>query len=86
MPSNSTEGHDRGEKFANCHASESLREYLMIDIPARRVELYRKGADGLWVSRPTEMTPADACIDLQSVKLKIDLAMLFAATFAATRH
>ena len=34
--------------------------------------------DGLWVLHPTEMTTADACNDLQSVKLKIDPAMLFA--------
>ena len=68
----------RGEKFANYRAIESLAEYVMIDIPARRVELYRKGADGLWVLHPTEMMQPDASITLQSVKLKIDSATLFA--------
>ena len=76
--SKSTEAYDRGEKFANYRAIESLAEYVMIDIPARRVELYRKGTDGLWVLHPTEMMQPDASITLQSVKLKIDSATLFA--------
>ena len=76
--SKSTEAYDRGEKFANYRAIESLAEYVMIDIPARRVDLFRKGHDGLWVLHPTEMTSADACITLESVKLKIDSATLFA--------
>ena len=68
----------RGEKFANHRAIESLAEYVMIDIPSRRVELYRKGTDGLWVLHPTEMMQPDACITLESVKLKIDSSTLFA--------
>lgn len=76
--SKSTEAYDRGDKFANYRAIESLAEYVMIDIPARRVELYRKGADGLWVLHPTEMMQADAYITFESVKLKVDSATLFA--------
>ena len=76
--SKSTEAYDRGEKFANYRAIESLAEYVMIDIPARRVELYRKGTDGLWVLHPTEMMQPDASTTLESVKLKIDSATLFA--------
>ena len=76
--SKSTEAYDRGEKFANYRAIDALDEYVMIDINSRRVDLYRKGADGLWVLHPTEMRQPDACIDLQSVKLKIDAATLFA--------
>ena len=76
--SKSTEAYDRGAKFANYRAIETLTEYAMIDINARRVELYRKGADGLWVLHPTEMSLADASIDLQSVQLKISAATLFA--------
>ena len=76
--SKSTEAYDRGDKFANYRAIESLAEYVMIDIPARRVELYRRGADGLWVLHPTEMMQPDASITLESVKLKIDSATLFA--------
>ena len=76
--SKSTEAYDRGEKFANYRAIESLAEYVMIDILARRVDLYRKGVDGLWVLHPAEMTKADASISLESVKLKIDSATLLA--------
>ena len=76
--SKSTEAYDRGEKFANYRAIDALDEYVMIDINSRRVDLYRKGADGLWVLHPTEMRQPDACIDLHSVKLKIDAATLFA--------
>ena len=50
----------------------------MIDINARGVDLYRKGADGVWVLHPSEMSQTDACIELQSIKLKIDAATLFA--------
>ena len=76
--SKSTEAYDRGEKFANYRAIDALSEYVMIDINTRRVDLYRKGADGLWVLHPAEMMQADACITLASVKLKIDAATLFA--------
>lgn len=76
--SKSTEAYDRGAKFANYRAIETLAEYAMIDINTRRVDLYRKGADGLWVLHPTEMMQPDASITLASVKLKIDSATLFA--------
>lgn len=76
--SKSTEAYDRGEKFANYRAIETLAEYAMIDINSRRVDLYRKGADGLWVLHPSEMTDAAASFEMQSVKLKIDAATLFA--------
>ena len=76
--SKSTEAYDRGDKFASYRAIESLAEYVMIDIPARRVELYRKGTDGLWVLHPTEMTQVEASINFESVQLKIDAATLFA--------
>ena len=76
--SKSTEAYDRGEKFANYRAVDTLCEYVMIDINSRGVDLYRKGADGLWVLHPTEMLQPDAHITLGSVKLKIDSATLFA--------
>jgi Uma2 family endonuclease len=76
--SKSTEAYDRGEKFANYRAIESLAEYAMIDINARRIDLYRKGTDGLWVLHPIEMTQAEAHIDLQSVELNLRAATLFA--------
>ena len=76
--SKSTEAYDRGEKFANYRAIEALSEYVMIDINARRVDLYRKGAEGLWVLHPIEMKAVGARISLASVDLSMDAATLFA--------
>ena len=76
--SKSTEAYDRGEKFANYRAIDTLCEYVMIDINSRRVDLHRKGTDGLWVLHPSEMVQVGATVTLESVKLKIDSATLFA--------
>jgi Uma2 family endonuclease len=48
----STAAFDRGDKFADDRTLSSLREYLLIDVDRRRCELYRLGADGLWVLHP----------------------------------
>ena len=76
--SKSTEAYDRGEKFANYRAIEALAEYAMIDINTRRVDLYRKGADGLWVLHPTELSAPEASVTLNSINLSISADALFA--------
>lgn len=43
--SESTAAYDRGAKFAAYRKLESLQEYLLVDIDARRLELYRREAD-----------------------------------------
>lgn len=43
--SDSTSAYDRGTKFAAYRKLASLNEYLLIDIDARRLELYRREAD-----------------------------------------
>ena len=48
----STAAFDRGDKFADYRTLGSLREYLLVDVDRRRCELYRLGADGLWVLHP----------------------------------
>ena len=50
----STAAFDRGDKFAAYRQLPSLAEFLLVDIDARRCELFRKGADGLWVLHPTQ--------------------------------
>ena len=50
----STSAYDRGDKFADYRALPSLAEYLLVDVDKRRCDLYRKGADGLWVLHPTQ--------------------------------
>ena len=47
--SESTAASDRGDKFAAYRSLPSLREYVLVDIPARRVETFRRAADKEWL-------------------------------------
>jgi len=47
--SESTADYDRGGKFVVYRKLESLREYLIVDIDARRVECFRRTADNDWL-------------------------------------
>jgi len=71
----STGAFDRGEKFNAYRALPSLQEYLLVDVHARRCDLYRKGADGLWVLHPSA---AGAGVQLASVDLAISGEALWA--------
>ncbi len=46
--SDSTAAYDRGDKFADYRKLESLQEYAIVDIEARRVECYRRNAENRW--------------------------------------
>jgi Uma2 family endonuclease len=46
--SDSTEGFDRGDKFADYRRSESLEEYVLISQTLMSVEVYRRQAAGRW--------------------------------------
>lgn len=46
--SETTQAYDRGVKFATYRQIPQLREYLLIDPDTRSVELFRRGADGLF--------------------------------------
>lgn len=66
--SDSTAAFDRGQKFAAYRRLESLREYLLVDIEARRLELYRReGAHWLLLETESSETP----LQLQSVDVSI---------------
>jgi Uma2 family endonuclease len=69
-----TAAYDRGDKFAAYRTLESLREYLLVDIGSRRSDLYRKGADGLWVLHPFSGSQA---VHLSSVDLTISAESLW---------
>jgi Uma2 family endonuclease len=71
----STSAFDRGEKFAAYRQLPSLAEFLLVDIDARRCELYRKGTDGLWVLHPTQ---GEEPLHLASVGLTIGAQDLWA--------
>ncbi len=64
-----TAAYDRGDKFAYYRMLPRLLEYLLVDIDARRCDLFRKQApDGLWVLHPTDEAQA---LHLASVDLSI---------------
>jgi Uma2 family endonuclease len=46
--SKSTEGYDRGEKFAKYREIPSLRHYVLISQAQRRVDVYTRNDDGSW--------------------------------------
>ena len=71
----STAAYDRGEKFANYRRLPSLQEYLLVDVDLLRCDLFRRGADGLWVLHP--FGPDDA-VHLASVDLTVPAADLWA--------
>ena len=71
----STAAYDRGEKFARYRQIASLAEVAFIDLDTRRADVYRKGADGLWVLHPFD---AGADVSLASMNLTLSAATLFA--------
>lgn len=46
--SDSTEAHDRGEKFAHYRRLPALREYVLVSQNERRIEVWRKNERGRW--------------------------------------
>lgn len=70
-----TAAYDRGDKFAHYRSITSLSEYVLVDIDSRRADVYRKGADGLWVLHPFD---PDQVVVLASVGLEIGADRLFA--------
>ena len=71
-----TAAYDRGDKFACYRMLPHLREYLLVDIDARRCDLFRRQAsDGLWVLHPTH---GDEALHLASVELSVRAEVLWA--------
>jgi Uma2 family endonuclease len=70
----STAAYDRGVKFGLYRGIPSLCEYVLIDPDLGRVELYRRGADGLWVLH--DILP-DTPLQLTSVGIEVPWATLF---------
>ncbi|MDR2837333.1 MAG: Uma2 family endonuclease [Azonexus sp.] len=70
-----TAAYDLGQKFVHYRQIPSLAEIAFIDLDERRADVYRKGADGLWVLHP--FGPG-AAVQFASVDLTITAAALFA--------
>ena len=61
-----TQSYDRGSKFTLYRSLPSLREYMLVDPDTREVQLFRRGADGLFTlhdltGRPNITVESIAC-------------------------
>lgn len=70
----STAGYDRGDKFAAYRMLESLQEYVVVDIEARRVECFRRNAENHWVLY--DYAGADIA-EFASIDLRLSVADVF---------
>ncbi len=73
----STQGYDRGQKFALYRRIPSLQEYILVDPETRRVEAFRRGANGLWVLH--DMSDGVA-LDVASLDVSTSLEEVFDGT------
>lgn len=70
-----TQGYDRGLKFAVYRSVASLREYILVDPDLRRVEGFRRNAQGEWVLHDMSAGPA---LEAPSIGCSVPLADVFA--------
>ena len=70
----STQAYDRSQKFALYRRLDSLQEYILVDPETRRIDGFRRGADGLWVLHDMSQ---DDVMDCASVGCKVALADIF---------
>jgi Uma2 family endonuclease len=72
--SDSTAAFDRGGKFAAYRKLDSLKEYLIVDIDARRVECFRRMADNDWLLH--DYVDNEDC-ELTSLNISLPMAEIF---------
>jgi Uma2 family endonuclease len=75
----STQAYDRSLKFALYRRIPSLKEYALVDPETRRVEVFRRGADALWVLH--DMSDSDT-VSLSSVACEVPMTEMFAGVGA----
>jgi Uma2 family endonuclease len=75
IPSKSSEGHDRGHKFAQYRKIHSLREYVLVSQTEPLIEVFERGSDGKWFL--TEFEGVEAVCLLDSVDCEIPLAAVY---------
>lgn len=73
--SKSTEGYDRGKKFAQYRRLESLRDYVLVSQTEPRIEVFSKGEAGTWTM--TEFVGTDAVCRISSVGCEVALAEVY---------
>jgi Uma2 family endonuclease len=72
--SESTEGYDRGKKFASYRHLESLQEYVLISPQQMSVECFRRNEQGQWVLYPYEKEQE---VHLASVDFRCAIAAIY---------
>lgn len=75
--SNSTQGYDRGNKFAHYRTIETFQEYVLVEQYRPRVEQYVKQSENQWLL--TVHSGLDATLRLESVDVEIALSDLYEA-------
>jgi len=75
--STSTQGYDRGDKFAAYRTISTFQEYLLIDQYRYHVEHYHKQAENQWLLM--EYQSPEASFTLRSLQVTIALADLYEA-------
>jgi Uma2 family endonuclease len=71
----STEGYDRGEKFAHYRRLETLSEYLLISQDKCRIEEYVRQPDNQWLM--SEVSKLEERIELPSIKCTLLLSDVY---------
>lgn len=74
--SSSTEGYDRGAKFAHYRRIESLREYILIAQDRYSIERYQRNDAGQWLLAD-EANSADAVIALDAIQCELNLSEVY---------
>jgi Uma2 family endonuclease len=72
--SESTAAFDRGEKFAHYRQLESLQEFGIVDLKAKRIEIFRRNAENHWVLY--EYRPGEE-FELPSLNARISVDEIF---------
>lgn len=75
--SDSTAAFDRGAKFAAYRKLESLQDYVLFDVAAQRIEVFRRNAENHWVLYDYG---ADDSVELASLSLSLGVAELLEDT------
>ncbi len=72
-----TQAYDRSKKFALYRRLESLQEYILVDPETRRIEGFRRTAQGQWVLQ--DMSDDDA-MEAASIGCRVAISDVFAGT------
>lgn len=81
--SQTTEAHDRGDKFRYYRTLDSFEEYILISQTAPQIETFVRNADGTWIIAET-YTGLTASVRLRSIQVELPLSDIFVGiTFGA---